>query len=328
MVQVTSQPIEEQTHEQKSTIQAVMDNIGKVIVGKTDVIQLCLVSLIAHGHILLEDVPGVGKTMLVRSLARSLDCQFKRIQFTPDLLPSDVTGTSVFNQRIADFEYRPGPIFGQIVLADEINRTSPKTQAALLEALEEQSVTFDGVTHELPNPFFVLATQNPIEYEGTFPLPEAQLDRFLMKLSVGYPSPTEELSVLARGLDGVDVDSLEPVATPNDIALWQAEVSGVYMDQTIFSYVVDIVGRTRVHPQVYLGVSPRGGIALAKAARAYAYIEGREFVLPDDIKRLAPYVLSHRILVHPEARIQGISAESLLADILRETPIPVLPVRR
>ncbi len=328
MVQVTSQPIEEQTHEQKSTIQAVMDNIGKVIVGKTDVIQLCLVSLIAHGHILLEDVPGVGKTMLVRSLARSLDCQFKRIQFTPDLLPSDVTGTSVFNQRIADFEYRPGPIFGQIVLADEINRTSPKTQAALLEALEEQSVTFDGVTHELPDPFFVLATQNPIEYEGTFPLPEAQLDRFLMKLSVGYPSPTEELSVLMRGLDGIDVDSLEPMATPNDIALWQAEVSGVYMDQTIFSYVVDIVGRTRVHPQVYLGVSPRGGIALAKAARAYAYVEGREFVLPDDIKRLAPYVLSHRILVHPEARIQGISAESLLADILRETPVPVLPVRR
>ena len=328
MVQVTSPPIEEQTHEQKSTIQAVMDNIGKVIVGKTDVIQLCLVSLIAHGHILLEDVPGVGKTMLVRSLARSLDCQFKRIQFTPDLLPSDVTGTSVFNQRIADFEYRPGPIFGQIVLADEINRTSPKTQAALLEALEEQSVTFDGVTHELPDPFFVLATQNPIEYEGTFPLPEAQLDRFLMKLSVGYPSPTEELSVLMRGLDGIDVDSLEPMATPNDIALWQAEVSGVYMDQTIFSYVVDIVGRTRVHPQVYLGVSPRGGIALAKAARAYAYVEGREFVLPDDIKRLAPYVLSHRILVHPEARIQGISAESLLADILRETPVPVLPVRR
>ena len=328
MVQVTSQPIEEQTHEQKSTIQAVMDNIGKVIVGKTDVIQLFLVSLIARGHILLEDVPGVGKTMLVRSLARSLDCQFKRIQFTPDLLPSDVTGTSVFNQRIADFEYRPGPIFGQIVLADEINRTSPKTQAALLEALEEQSVTFDGVTHELPDPFFVLATQNPIEYEGTFPLPEAQLDRFLMKLSVGYPSPTEELSVLMRGLDGIDVDSLEPMATPNDIALWQAEVSGVYMDQTIFSYVVDIVGRTRVHPQVYLGVSPRGGIALAKAARAYAYVEGREFVLPDDIKRLAPYVLSHRILVHPEARIQGISAESLLADILRETPVPVLPVRR
>lgn len=328
MVQVTSQPIEKQTHEQKATIQAVMDNIGKVIVGKTDVIQLCLVSLIARGHILLEDVPGVGKTMLVRSLARSLDCQFKRIQFTPDLLPSDVTGTSVFNQRIADFEYRPGPIFGQIVLADEINRTSPKTQAALLEALEEQSVTFDGVTHELPNPFFVLATQNPIEYEGTFPLPEAQLDRFLMKLSVGYPSPTEELSVLTRGLDGVDVDSLEPMATPHDIALWQAEVSGVYMDQTIFSYVVDIVGRTRVHPQVYLGVSPRGGIALAKAARAYAYVEGREFVLPDDIKRLAPYVLSHRILVHPEARIQGISAESLLADILRETPVPVLPVRR
>ncbi len=328
MVQVTSQPVEEQTHEQISVIRAVMDNIGKVIVGKTDVIQLCLVSLIAHGHILLEDVPGVGKTMLVRSLARSLDCQFKRIQFTPDLLPSDVTGTSVFNQRIADFEYRPGPIFGQIVLADEINRTSPKTQAALLEALEEQSVTFDGVTHELPSPFFVLATQNPIEYEGTFPLPEAQLDRFLMKLSVGYPSATEELSVLMRGVDGMDVDSLEPVATPRDIELWQTAVSDVYMDQTIYAYVVDIVGRTRAHPQVYLGVSPRGGIALAKAARAYAYVEGRKFVLPDDVKRLAPYVLSHRILVHPEARIQGISVESLVADILRETPVPVLPVRR
>ncbi len=328
MAQVTSQPVEEQTHEQISAIRAVMDNIGKVIVGKTDIIQLCLVSLIARGHILLEDVPGVGKTMLVRSLARSLDCQFKRIQFTPDLLPSDVTGTSVFNQRMADFEYRPGPIFGQIVLADEINRTSPKTQAALLEALEEQSVTFDGVTHELPSPFFVLATQNPIEYEGTFPLPEAQLDRFLMKLSVGYPSPIEELSVLMRAADGVDVGSLEPVAAPHDIELWQRAVGDVYMDQTIYAYIVDIVGRTREHPQVYLGVSPRGGIALAKAARAYAYVEGRAFVLPDDIKRLAPYVLSHRILVHPEARIQGISVESLLADILRETPVPVLPARR
>ncbi|MHB1627479.1 MAG: AAA family ATPase [Bacilli bacterium] len=328
MAQVTSQPVEEQTHEQISAIRAVMDNIGKVIVGKTDIIQLCLVSLIARGHILLEDVPGVGKTMLVRSLARSLDCQFKRIQFTPDLLPSDVTGTSVFNQRMADFEYRPGPIFGQIVLADEINRTSPKTQAALLEALEEQSVTFDGVTHELPSPFFVLATQNPIEYEGTFPLPEAQLDRFLMKLSVGYPSPAEEVSVLMRAVDGVDVDSLEPVAAPDDIELWQTAVGDVYMDPTIYAYIVDIVGRTREHPQVYLGVSPRGGIALAKAARAYAYVEGRSFVLPDDIKRLAPYVLSHRVLVHPEARIQGISVELLLADILRETPVPVLPARR
>lgn len=313
---------------QFTRVQSVLDCVAEMIVGKTDVVVLCLVALISGGHVLLEDVPGVGKTMLVRSLAKSLDCQFKRIQFTPDLLPSDVTGTSIYNQRTGEFEYRPGPIFSQVVLADEINRTSPKTQAALLEALEEHSVSSDGVTHALPAPFFVLATQNPIEYEGTFPLPEAQLDRFLLKLSIGYPTPEEELRILMRGTHGVSLDDLRPVATPEDIVGWRREASRVHIDESLYAYIVEIVSATRKHAKVYLGVSPRGAIGLARAAQSFAFLQGRTYVIPDDIKYLAPHVLSHRLLLQPEARIGGLTSESLLEDILHQTAVPVISSRR
>lgn len=307
---------------------AVIDNISRVIVGKRDVIRLCLVALISRGHVLLEDVPGVGKTLLVRALAKSLDCDFKRIQFTPDLLPSDVTGTSVFNQASSQFEFRPGPVFAQIVLADEINRTSPKTQSALLEALEERSVSMDGVTRALPAPFIVLATQNPIEYEGTFPLPEAQLDRFLLKLRIGYPSAEEELSVLARATSGVSLADLRAVAQPEDVTRWQDEAAQVHVEPSLHAYIVALAGRTRSHPRVYLGVSPRGAIALARAAQALAFMEGRPYVIPDDVKYLARYVLEHRLLLHPEARIQGVSATEILEEIIADTPIPLTPGRR
>ncbi len=309
-------------------IQQVIDNMEKVMVGKRSVIELCLTGLIARGHVLLEDVPGVGKTMLVRSLAKSLACQFKRIQFTPDLLPSDVTGTAIYNQRLADFEFRPGPVFTQILLADEINRTSPKTQASLLEALEEKSVTADGVTYQLPSPFFVLATQNPIEYEGTFPLPEAQLDRFLMKLAMGYPTPEEEIQVLRRGTAGMTIEQLTPVAAPEDITMWQSEAAAVMFDDSLYSYVVQIVSQTRQHPQVYLGVSTRGAVALTKAAQAYAYVQGRNYVIPDDVKLLSPWVLSHRMMMETDAAYQNITPHQVIQDILANTPVPVLPQRR
>lgn len=327
-MRMATREVREQTEEASEALRAVVDNVGRVIVGKTGVVKLCLVALIARGHVLLEDVPGVGKTLLVRSLARSLRCQFKRIQFTPDLLPTDVTGTAVFNQGTGEFEYRPGPIFSQIVLVDEINRTSPKTQAALLEALEEASVSADGVTRPLPDPFFVLATQNPIEYEGTFPLPEAQLDRFLLRLSLGYPTPEEETAVLMRGTTGVAVDGLEAVAGPEDIGEWQSLASGVHIDGSLYEYIVEIANRTRRHPKVYLGVSPRGALSLARASQAQAFFYGRAYVIPDDIKYLAPFVLAHRILLHPEGRIQGLTAEKVLDGILREVPVPVLPQRR
>lgn len=325
---MTTQSAQDRVDEAAATLQGVVENVERVIVGKTEVIRLCLVALISRGHVLLEDVPGVGKTMLVRALAKSLHCQFKRIQFTPDLLPSDVTGTSIFNQRSSDFEYRQGPIFSQVVLADEINRTSPKTQAALLEALEEGSVSMDGVTHLLPTPFFVLATQNPIEYEGTFPLPEAQLDRFLLRLSVGYPAPGDEVTVLMRDAHGARVEELAAVAAPEDIAHWQEQAAQVHVDASLYSYVVEIVNRTRNHPKVYLGVSPRGAIALVRAAQAYAFLHGRDFVIPDDIKHLAPFALVHRVLLQPEARIQGITGARVVDEILRETPVPVAPTRK
>ncbi|MCH1627483.1 AAA family ATPase [Ferdinandcohnia quinoae] len=301
----------------------VIENIEKVMIGKRDVATLSLVALLAEGHVLLEDVPGVGKTMMVRSLAKSVSADFKRIQFTPDLLPSDVTGVSIYNPKELHFEFRPGPIMGNIVLADEINRTSPKTQSALLEGMEESSVTVDGVTRHLPRPFFVMATQNPIEYEGTYPLPEAQLDRFLLKMKMGYPSVEEELEVLRKAEKAKPIQHLEAVITIEELVNLQDEVKEVYVDETIKEYIVDIVNRTRNHASIYLGSSPRGSIALMKASQAYALIHGRDFIIPDDVQYLAPYVLPHRMILRTEARFEGMTAENVVEKIIERTPIPV-----
>ncbi|MCL6599738.1 MAG: MoxR family ATPase [Alicyclobacillus macrosporangiidus] len=305
-------------------LQAVVDNVEKVIIGKQDVIRLVLVALLAGGHCLIEDVPGVGKTMLVRAFARSLGCEFKRIQFTPDLLPSDVTGISVYNQQRQAFEFRPGPIFGQIVLADEINRTSPKTQSALLEALEERSVTVDGRTYPLANPFFVMATENPIEFEGTFPLPEAQVDRFLLKFSMGYPSFDDEVMMLGRQQAGHPIERIQAVAGPEDVVAWRQEVASVRVEDSIRAYIVRLVHATRAHRQVYLGASPRASIALFKAAQALAYVCGRDYVVPDDVRYLAPFVLQHRVLLSADARLSGVQVGDLLRDLVGQVAIPAV----
>lgn len=304
-------------------LKKVIDNIEQVIIGKRNIVELSLVAMLADGHVLLEDVPGVGKTMMVRSLAKSINASFKRIQFTPDLLPSDVTGVSIYNPQVQEFIFRPGPIMGNIILADEINRTSPKTQAALLEGMEEASVTVDGVTRQLEKPFFVMATQNPIEYEGTYPLPEAQLDRFLLKMKIGYPTMQEEMEVLNLARKSQPIEKLEAVISMEDIRLLQEEVLEIHVEDTIKRYLVDLSARTRVHPNVNLGVSPRGTISLMKAAQAYALINGRDYVLPDDVQYLAPAVLSHRIILKSEAKYGGIDAESIIQDIVRKIPVPV-----
>ncbi|MET3683217.1 MoxR-like ATPase [Alkalibacillus flavidus] len=313
----------QQMAEQRTQIQTLIDNIETVMVGKRETIELTIVALLAQGHVLLEDVPGVGKTMLVRSIAKSLDLDFRRIQFTPDLLPSDVTGVSIYNQKEMEFQFQPGPIMGNIVLADEINRTSPKTQSALLESMEEKHITVDGMTRPLNDPFFVLATQNPIEYEGTYPLPEAQLDRFLIKLKMGYPVKQEEITMLDRSTHGHPIDAVEPVMTRADLLEKQEEVQDIHVSASVKQYIVEIVTNTRKHPLIQLGASPRASIALMKAAQAYALIQSRDYVIPDDVKYMAPHVLAHRLQLTAEAKFEGKTDKQLLEDLIKKTMIPV-----
>lgn len=304
-------------------IRRVIENIEKVMIGKRKVAELSMIALLAEGHVLLEDVPGVGKTMMVRALAKSVGANFKRIQFTPDLLPSDVTGVSIYNPKEMEFQFKPGPIMGNIILADEINRTSPKTQSALLEGMEESSVTIDGVTYPLEKPFFVMATQNPIDYEGTYPLPEAQLDRFLLKMKMGYPDVEGEIEVLNRVQRVRPIDEIEPVIDLAELLDLQDQMKEVHVDDTIKRYIVDLAHETRSHSSVYLGVSPRGSIALMKAAQAYAFMYGRDYVLPDDIQYLAPAVFAHRIILKSEVKFDGITADEVAERILHRVPVPV-----
>jgi MoxR-like ATPase len=301
----------------------IVGNVERVILGKRQELLLAVVSYLCEGHILLEDVPGVAKTMLARSLARSIDCSFKRVQCTPDLLPSDITGASIFNQKETEFVFRQGPIFAQIVLADEINRATPRTQAALLEAMAEGRVTVDGQTYDLQRPFLVIATQNPIDHEGTFPLPEAQLDRFLVRLSLGYPSFEDEGKMLERLQRGHPVDQLEPVVTPADMIAAQKAVREVYVDEKVRNYILEIVRGTRLHDDVALGGSPRASLALFRTAQAVAAMRGNNFVLPDDVKRMAPSVLTHRLLLKPESRLRKITPAAVVEEVIAEVPVPV-----
>ncbi len=300
----------------------IIDNVEKVIFGKRSVIEMTVIGLLCQGHLLIEDVPGVGKTMLARSLALSIGCRFSRIQFTPDMLPSDVTGVSVFNQKNREFEFRPGPIMAQIVLSDEINRATPKTQAALLEAMAERQVTVDGVTYPMAAPFLVLATQNPIEYEGTFPLPEAQLDRFLLRINLGYPDRDQEINVLDSQQFEHPINQIGQVVDEQELLAAQESLKEVYVDPLIKNYIVEIVHQTRRHPEVYLGASPRGSLTLYRTAQAHAAIRGRDYVIPDEIKAFAPSALAHRMIVSPAARIKDVSSEAVLADILASVPVP------
>jgi len=305
----------------------LIGNVEKVIVGKHDIVELAAICLLCQGHLLIEDVPGVGKTMLAKALAKSIGGAFKRIQFTPDMLPSDVTGTSIYNQKNGEFEFRAGPIMAQIVLADEINRATPKTQAALLEAMEEQQVTVDGTTYPLHSPFLVLATQNPIEYEGTFPLPEAQLDRFLMRVSLGYPTPAEQMAILDAQQHAHPIESLMQVTDTTELVRTQESLKDVYADPLIKQYIVQLVDATRKHPDVYLGASPRGALTLYRTSQARAAVHGRDFVIPDDVKGLTNATLGHRIILSPAARIKGISSADILAELLKTMPIPGAKVR-
>ncbi|MCL4466536.1 MAG: MoxR family ATPase [Chloroflexi bacterium] len=298
-------------------------NVEKVIVGKGEVVDFVLVALLCEGHVLLEDVPGIGKTMLAKSVARTLGCSFRRLQFTPDLLPSDVTGLRFFNQKEQEFEFHPGPIFAQIVLADEINRATPRTQSALLECMDEQQVTVEGETHPLPRPFLVLATQNPIELEGTFPLPEAQLDRFLLRLSLGYPSGEEERTILRRFRATNPLEVLVPVVSGEELLAMQAICREVHVSEPVEDYVLALVAATRRHPAIELGASPRGALALYHAAQALAALRGRGFVVPDDVKRLARPVLAHRLIASAQTRLRGRGADELLAEVLAGVPVPV-----
>ncbi|MFL7870702.1 MAG: AAA family ATPase [Anaerolineales bacterium] len=300
----------------------VLENLEKVVVGKRQSLELIVIGLLCQGHVLIEDVPGVGKTVMARSLARSLDCTFNRLQFTPDMLPSDVTGVSIYNQQKREFEFRPGPVIGQVVLADEINRATPKTQAALLEAMEERTVTVDGVTHELPKPFMVLATQNPIEYEGTFPLPEAQLDRFLLRVRMGYPAVPDEIRILEGQQLAHPIEALKAVVKAKDALSAIESVKQVYVSTAIKRYIVDLTNRTRQSDDVYLGASPRGSLALFRTGQARAALLGRDHVLPDDIQAMAVSVLGHRIIVGPAARLREVSADRIVQEIVENLPVP------
>jgi len=304
-----------------------VENVEGVIIGKRRVIERVVVGLLSQGHILIEDVPGVGKTMMARALAKSLGCSFRRIQFTPDMLPSDVTGVSIYNQKTLEFEFRPGPIVAQIVLTDEINRATPKTQAALLEAMQERQVTVDGVTYKLPQPFMVMATQNPIEYEGTFPLPEAQLDRFLMRIRLGYPALQDEIAILDSQQFSHPLESLEQVVSVDELTSVQERLKHVYVDPLVKRYIVDIVTQTRRHPDIYLGASPRGALALFRVGQAWSAMEGRDYVIPDDIKALAASTLAHRLIISPSARLKDVTGEAAMGEILATLPVPGARVR-
>ncbi|MDH7485806.1 MAG: MoxR family ATPase [Anaerolineae bacterium] len=306
----------------RNVIEKITDNVEKVIKGKRDVIQLTLLALLCDGHLLIEDVPGVGKTMLARSIAKSTGCSFRRIQFTPDMLPTDVTGVSVFNQKTREFEFRPGPIMAQIVLTDEINRATPKTQSALLEAMEERQVTVDGVTYPMARPFLVLATQNPIEYEGTFPLPEAQVDRFMMRISIGYPETEDEIAILDSQRLQHPIEELGQAVAVEEFLAAQEAIKQVHVDNLIKEYIVALVNATRKHPDVYLGASPRGSLALYKTGRARAAMLGRDYVIPDDIKALAEPALAHRLIISPSARIKNVDPRAVVEEVINSVPVP------
>ncbi len=313
-----------QVSEAQSQVAAIVGSVETVIVGKREPVEFVVAGLLCGGHVLVEDIPGVGKTMLARALARSLDCTFRRIQFTPDLLPADITGVSIFSQKTQEFEFRRGPIFAQIVLADEINRATPKAQAALLECMEEAQATVDGQTYRLPQPFFVVATENPIEYEGTYPLPEAQLDRFLMRIRIGYPSEQDEVRVLREQVEAHPIHQVRPVISADQVLALQQAVRGVHVEPCIEEYIVQISSATRAHPDVALGASPRGSLALMRCAQAMALIAGRAYVTPDDVKQVAQPVLGHRIIVRSDAQLRGDSITALVTDALHSVRVPVV----
>ncbi len=309
-------------------LQEIISNVEKVIVGKRRAVELAVTALISQGHLLIEDLPGVGKTMLARSLAKSVNCTFKRIQFTPDMLPSDITGVSVYNQKTGDFEFRPGPIMANIVLADEINRATPKVQSALLEPMEERQVTADGISYKMPSPFHVLATQDPIEYEGIFPLPEAQLDRFLLRISLGYPSLSDEITIMERQQLQHPIEQLGPVADTSDVLMLQETVKKTYMDNLVKQYIASLIEATRHHPSVYIGASPRGSLALFRTSQARALIQGRDFVLPDDVKAMAEAALIHRLILPATARSRDNNGQAIIGEILEAVAVPGTVPRR
>lgn len=312
----------------RQTAQKIIANVETVIVGKKKIVELAVIGLISKGHLLIEDAPGVGKTMLARSLAKSVDCSFKRVQFTPDMLPGDITGVSVFNQKTSDFEFRPGPIMANFVLADEINRATPKVQSALLECMEEGQVTVDGVTHQMPDPFHVLATQNPIEYEGTFPLPETQLDRFMLRVSLGYPTLADEITIMERQHFAHPIELLKPVADKEEVLMLETAVRKVFVDELVRQYIASLVSATRQHVGVRLGASPRGSLALFRTVQARALLEDRDYVLPDDVKYLAEPVLAHRLILRAREQSDDRSGRGFITELLETVPVPGTVVKR